>query len=132
MAWSCAGTEANLLDCLRAPRNCDHSRDAGVYCFGKNNQYTTIHSISMWWTDLSSLICTCIGSDLDNCNEGNITLRDGDGSSGRVEVCLDGHWGTVCDNGWDINDATTVCRQLGYNDISKLNNDSESKLIYTY
>ena len=34
-------------------------------------------------------------------------------NSGRVEICVDGFWGTVCDNGWDVNDATTVCRQLG-------------------
>ena len=32
-----------------------------------------------------------------------------------MEVCLDGLWGTVCDDGWDSNDATTVCKQLGYN-----------------
>ena len=94
-------------------RSCDHDRDAGVYCFGKTIQYTTI---CMWWTYPQ----LCIGRNLDNCIEGNVRLAGGDGSSGRVQVCLDGQWGTVCDDGWDSNDATTVCRQLGYTDISKI------------
>ena len=62
-----------------------------------------------------------IGENLDNCNEGDIRLADGDEGSGRVEVCLDGYWGTVCDDGWDSNDATTVCRQLGYNKTGNSN-----------
>ena len=44
-------------------------------------------------------------------------MRLVDGASvneGRVEVCLSGRWGTVCDDGWSSSNTQVVCGQLGY------------------
>ena len=53
--------------------------------------------------------------DLNQCSPGAIRLSGGrDQFEGRVEVCSNnGMWGTVSCTGWDSNDATVACRQLG-------------------
>ena len=49
------------------------------------------------------------------CNSGEIRLTGGSQKSeGRLEVCLNNQWGTVCDDSWDDKATAVVCRQLGY------------------
>ena len=53
------------------------------------------------------------------CTNGDVRLIGGmSANEGRVEVCKDRSWGTVCDSGWSNSDARVVCRQLGYDYIT--------------
>ena len=81
----CAGTETRLIDC---PANSlgSHNCDHG---------------------DDTGVVC------VSACTQGTIRLQDGTATQGRVEVCNNNVWGTVCNDLWGTPDAQVACRQLG-------------------
>ena len=67
------------------------------------------------WCDVFIFLSKASGKD---CVNGHVRLRDGANEmEGRVEVCLDGVWGSICDNKWSDPDASVVCKQLGFSTI---------------
>ncbi|XP_065884217.1 scavenger receptor cysteine-rich type 1 protein M130-like isoform X2 [Dysidea avara] len=96
----CEGFEDDLIDCDHDPAQfavCNHKDDVGIVC------------------DLS-----------DPVPDGELRLSDGsvtdDAVTGRLEILLNGLWGTVCSRDFNLVDATVACNQLGYDNATRIFN----------
>lgn len=58
---------------------------------------------------------------MGNCQTGDIRLQDGPNvREGRVEVCINNAWGTVCNNLFGVDDAIVTCTQMNFSSEGKI------------
>ena len=64
------------------------------------------------------ILLLAISTPNENCIHGELRLEGGSDDmqagtrEGRVEICINNVWGTVCDTSFGRQDAEVVCRQL--------------------
>ncbi|XP_056604982.1 deleted in malignant brain tumors 1 protein-like [Triplophysa dalaica] len=112
--------------------------DAGVVCknlgcgtpweakseafFGKGSGTVLMEDLTCTGKELTVKDCPSKAIGTSSCNhkqDAGVICRDikvVNGTStcdGRLQVLYDQQWGTVCYNGWDVNDATVLCSELG-------------------
>ncbi|KAK3520848.1 hypothetical protein QTP70_034176, partial [Hemibagrus guttatus] len=92
--------------------------------FGQGSGPIWLNNVHCSGNESSVTQCSHSGFGSHDCNHGEdagVTCSDcssirlagvSTSCSGRVEILLDGQWGTVCDDYWDINNAEVVCRQI--------------------
>ena len=49
------------------------------------------------------------------CVQSSVRIIGGPNNrTGRIEICFNNRWNTICDGGWGNVDAGVACRQVGF------------------
>ncbi|XP_041372788.1 deleted in malignant brain tumors 1 protein-like [Gigantopelta aegis] len=105
-----------------------HVRAYSSAYFGQGKDPIWLDNVNCTGSELYLDQCTSNGWGKHNCGHGEdvgvscqlfVRLVDGSGipTQGRVEVQINGTWGTVCDDGFDEKDAGVVCAMMGFSRI---------------
>lgn len=79
---------------------------------------STVSNKDIWFDMCLQLVLFYVldsATVVSNCSHGDIRLTAvTQNLSGKVELCVHGIWGAVCNHGWDTEDANVACKQLGF------------------
>ncbi len=53
-------------------------------------------------------------------------------SAGHVDIYHNGHWGSVCDGGWDLDEAQVVCRQMGFSEAIEFMSERSCSCVWLF
>lgn len=53
------------------------------------------------------------------CKSGELRIAGRVSLAGRLEVCWNNAWGTICDDEFGPQEAIVACRQMGFSDAGK-------------
>ena len=119
----CTGGESNLTECGHTTiSNCDRSEEAGVRCEGIFTSIIIIYKNTFFYISAASCREGDVRLGIGNFTEFYISINNYDDfyfikdelARGRIEVCINGIYGTICDENWVNEDASVVCSQLGF------------------
>ena len=67
---------------------------------------------------MAGVVCNGNATSVPECEGGEVRMVGGEREGeGRVEVCVDGFWGSVCGDGFDQKAAFVICREFGYSKL---------------
>ncbi|CAC5401410.1 unnamed protein product [Mytilus coruscus] len=123
---NCIGTETNILACQSNGlynHDCEHKEDAGVACQATSCGDVICQNGGTCKNGPSTAICQCGEGYIGTLCEVYVKVRLVDGShslEGRVEIYVDGTWGTICDDAFGEEEARVICGMIGYSKMGKI------------
>ena len=113
---TCVETADQLSDCIAYYAQ-ERSTVVTVNCSKCCIMLIIIHFIHK----SKDIIYTGNGESQACSTDGAMRLVDGSTvSEGRLEICHNGQWGTICNQGWTDSRAAQVCSRLGLPTYSEL------------